>query len=199
MGLPEDQAEFLSQTFQGLDLSGRTCHGLTFEDCRFQECNFSETQFEDCRFTGCLLEGCNLSVCRLDRCRFSDAHFDGCKLVGIDWTTAQWPSIALAAPVHFRNCILNDGSFFGLRLPELTLEACKVHQVDFREGDFSGSRFCFSEFRGALFTRTDLSGADFTDAIDYDIDINLNVIRGARFSRQEAVRLLDHLGIELED
>jgi fluoroquinolone resistance protein len=126
MGLSEDQTEFLSRTFHGLDLRGGTCHGRTFDDCRFQECNFSEMRFEDCRFTGCVLEGCNLSVCRVDRSRFSD-------------------------------------------------------------------------FRGCLFIRTDLSGADFTDAIDYDIDVNLNVIRGARFSRQEAVRLLEHLGIELVD
>jgi fluoroquinolone resistance protein len=199
MDLPEDQTEFLSQTFQNLDLGGDVCHGRTFEDCRFQDCNFSETRFVDCRFTGCVLDGCNLSVCRLDRSRFSDVHFDGCKLVGIDWTTVLWPGIALASPVRFRNCILNDSSFFGLTLPELTLETCKAHQVDFREGDFSGSRFCFSDLRGCLFTRTNLSGADFTDAIDYDIDVNLNTIRGARFSRLEAVRLLEHLGIELVD
>lgn len=199
MDLPANQAEFLSQTLRGLDLSERHCSGRTFDDCRFEECNFAGTWFEHCRFSGCVFDGCNLSVCRLTQCRFSDVLFEGCKLVGIDWTAAQWPSIALAAPVRFHGCILNDSSFFGLHLPELTLEACKAHEVDFREGDFSASRFCFSDLRGCLFTRTDLSGADFTDAIDYDIDVNLNVIRGARFSRQEAVRLLEHLGIELVD
>lgn len=199
MDLPANQAEFLSRTFSGFDLGETAISNRSFDDCRFQDCNFNGARLEHCRFVDCAFESCNLSVCRLDRCRFSDVRFEGCKLVGIDWTTAQWPSIVLASPVGFRNCILNDSSFFGLSLPELTLEACKAHQVDFREGDFSAGRFCFSELTGCLFAHTDLSDADFTDAIDYDIDINLNTVRGARFSRQEAVRLLEHLGIQLED
>ena len=110
MDIPADQAEFLSRTFSGLDLSEASISNRSFDDCQFQDCNFNGALLEHCRFVDCVFESCNLSVCRLDRCRFSDVRFEGCKLVGIDWTTAQWPSIVLASPVGFRNCILNDSA-----------------------------------------------------------------------------------------
>ncbi|MEQ8485804.1 MAG: pentapeptide repeat-containing protein [Pseudomonadales bacterium] len=199
MKLPADRKVLLSERLHGIDLSTSTCDGREFEDCRFEECNFTETAFATCRFLDCTFEGCNLSLARVDGCGFSDVAFEDCKLVGVDWTTARWPNLALKSPLRFRSCILNDSSFFGLELPELVLDACKARSVDFREGSFPGARFCFSDLAGCLFNRTDLSGADFTDATDYDIDVNFNQVRGARFSRQEALRLLDHLGIELVD
>ena len=51
--------------------------------------------------------------------------------------------------------------------------------------------FCFKE--------TDLTGADFTGAVNYRIDINHNKIKKAKFSRLEAVSLLESLDIELTD
>ena len=55
------------------------------------------------------------------------------------------------------------------------------------------------DFANSLFNGTDLSGADFTEAINYQIDVNRNKIKGAKFSRYEAVSLLESLGIELID
>jgi uncharacterized protein YjbI with pentapeptide repeats len=199
MQLPADQVEFLSERLKGLDLGVASCADRVFDDCCFEDCDLTGATFYDCRFIDCTFVGCNLSLARFPGCRFSDVRFEGSKLIGVDWTLARWPNLTLAAPISFSQCILNDSSFFGLELPELALEACKARNVDFREGRFPGARFCFCDLAGCLFNRTDLSGADFTDATDYDIDVNLNQVRGARFSRQEALRLLDHLGIELVD
>jgi len=44
-----------------------------------------------------------------------------------------------------------------------------------------------------------LTGTDFTEATNYNIDIYFNEIKRAKFSRYEAVRLLNSLGIELVD
>ncbi len=74
-----------------------------------------------------------------------------------------------------------------------------AHHVDFREGDFSNANFTYTDFTGCLFGNTNLTGADFSDATGYDIDIYQNVIKRAKFSRFEAVRLLDSLEIELVD
>ena len=79
------------------------------------------------------------------------------------------------------------------------MEACKAHNVDFREGDFSNSNFTYAELSGASFVNTNLSGADFSEATGYDINIYQNTIKKARFSRFEAARLLDCLEIELVD
>jgi fluoroquinolone resistance protein len=120
-------------------------------------------------------------------------------MLGIDWTRAHWPNLALASPLKFLHCILNDSSFFGLKLPELQLESCKLQDVDFREGNFSQSNFTGSDFSYSLFNRTELVEADFTDASNYNMDINLNNIKHGKFSRNQALNLLIGLTIKLVD
>jgi fluoroquinolone resistance protein len=105
----------------------------------------------------------------------------------------------LFSPVKFFKCIINDSSFFGLSLDEIVIEACKAYDVDFREGSFSKANFTFTDFTNSLFNGTNLSGADFTEAVNYRIDINYNVINRAKFSRYEAISLLESLQIELKD
>ena len=51
----------------------------------------------------------------------------------------------------------------------------------------------------SLFSNTNLTKAKFSGAINYDININRNKVEKASFSRHEAVRLLDALGINLVD
>jgi uncharacterized protein YjbI with pentapeptide repeats len=138
-------------------------------------------------------------VAKISQCRFTDAVFKDCKLIGIDWTLATWPDIVLFSPIKFFKCIISDSSFFGLSLNELKIEACKAHDVDFRDGRFCGANFTFTDFSNSLFKETDLTGADFTGAVNYRIDINYNKIKNAKFSRIEAVSLLESLDIELID
>jgi len=71
--------------------------------------------------------------------------------------------------------------------------------VDFREARLRAADLTFSDFSSALFGRTDLSEADFSEATNYDIDVLNNVVRHAKFSRFEAVRLLQGLDIEVVD
>lgn len=87
----------------------------------------------------------------------------------------------------------------GLKLNEIIIEECKAHEVDFREGSFCNANFTFTDFTNSLFNETNLSGSDFTEAVNYLIDINNNKIKGAKFSRLEALSLLEYLGIELID
>ena len=71
--------------------------------------------------------------------------------------------------------------------------------MDFREGSFCEADFRSTDFANSLFKETDLTGADFTGAVNYRIDVNYNKISRAKFSRYEAVNLLESLGIELVD
>lgn len=147
----------------------------------------------------CVFTHTNLSNIRVDHCKFLDTRFTDCKLVGVDWTRADWPRFNSPSPFRFHQCILNDSSFFGLNLSETQMTHCKLHDVDFRHGDFSESQFMYSDFTHSLFMQTNLKGADFSEAIAYDIDIFHNLLEGARFSRYEAIRLLHSLNIDLID
>ncbi len=191
--------EFLERHFAGIDLARGSLTGKTFEECTFSACDFSELALTQCRFIGCHFKGCNLSLMKVQSSRFRAAVLEECKALGVDWTRADWPRFPAATQFKFHRCILSDSSFFGLALEECVFDGCKAHDVDFREANLTQARCSFTDFRGALFGKTNLSGADFSDAIDYDIDVFDNRIKGAKFSRSEAVRLLASLEIVLVD
>ena len=199
MSQPLDQTDYYSAQFSDEDYAGCELDGVTFEDCHFTKCNFSNASFHHCRFNDCLFTNCNLSVISVKASRFMDVAFTDCKLIGVDWTRAAWPNVALSSPLAFRQCILNDSAFFGLHLPELVMSKCRAHEVDLRDGNFQDADFSGTDFTYAQFHTCNLSRANFEEAVNFAIDLNVNNIKGARFSRHEAVSLLESLGIELVD
>lgn len=195
----DEKDEYLSVKFNELNLSEKEISNKVFEECTFNNCIFKETVFRSCKFVDCQFVKCDLSIVKLNFSRFSDVAFDECKIIGVNWTTVAWPSFALCAPIKFHQCILNDSTFFGLSLEEITIEDCIAHDVDFRDGNFSQANFVSTDFSNSLFNKTNLTGVDFIDATNYNIDINHNEIKSAKFCRQEAISLLDSLGIVLVD
>lgn len=197
--IPENNSEYFSKTFSNLDVAGASFSDIIFEGCSFHSCNFSDAKLYKCKFIDCEFSTSNLSNINISYSRFLDVSFHESKLVGVDWTKADWPRHNLSASIKFHDCIINDSSFFGLGFSELILEHCKAHDVDFRNGNFTKATFCYTDFTNCLFSKTNLREADFSEAENYDINIFNNDISGARFSRLEAVRLLDSLDIELVD
>lgn len=80
-------------------------------------------------------------------------------------------------------------------MTRITFEACRFERCDFREANLTGAICTFTDFSRALFGKSILSGADFSDAGNFDIDVFDNQIVGAKFSRHEALRLLASLEI----
>lgn len=199
MVLEENKTEYWSETFTGADFSGLEIASREFEGCIFRDCNFSEVTFNRCNFVDCEFTKCNLGLATIQYSKFSAVEFVESKLIGINWANIELSKFAFNTPIKFYKCVINDSSFFGLNLHELVLEECKAHGVDFREGDFSRANFTHTDFTGCLFGSTNLTEADFSEATDYDIDVLNNIITQAKFSRFEAVRLLESLDIELID
>ncbi|MGS2743827.1 pentapeptide repeat-containing protein [Halomonas sp. LS-001] len=195
----KDNEQYLDAHFEKLSLPDGRYRHIEFEDCRFSDCDFSASKFHHCKFTNCVFERCNLSLIDLSSSKLFAVNFQDSKLVGVDWTKASWPIYHLDFELRFQRCILNDSSFFGLTLNALVIEECKSHEVDFREGNFKGSTMTHSDFTRCLFMHTNLQSVDFSDSMAYAINILENDVKGARFSRYEALNLLECLGIELVD
>ena len=191
--------QYFEETFNNLNMQDIRCQKSEFEACSFVDCNFTGAIFEHCNFIHCSFNRCQLSLAKLPYTRVFGLSFLECKLVGIDWTQVAWSEYHKDFEVSFRQCILNDSSFFGLTLQGLMLDECKVQDVDLREGDFSKAVMTYSDFTHSLFMRTNLQGADFTEATQYSINILENQVQGAKFSKHEAVYLLESLGVELVD
>ncbi|CAX54008.1 pentapeptide repeat-containing protein [Erwinia pyrifoliae] len=191
--------EFLAKAFKKLDLPSFCIENSVFEECVFDHCNLTSAHFLHCKFTECDFRYCNLSLMEISASRFHQVSFHECKLSGVDWTRAYWPTFNLDPGLHFNKSILTDASFFGLKLPGVKMNECKLHEVDFRECDLAGAEITECDLYGSLFNHTDLSAVDLTDSWDFRIDVLNNSVAGAKFSRQEAVTLLESLGIELVD
>jgi uncharacterized protein YjbI with pentapeptide repeats len=191
--------DVFAEKFEGIDLHGQKITKAEFEDCTFVSCDFSETFFFACKFIECRFVNCNLGVMKLTNSKMSDVEFVSCKMIGIDWTMADWKSLLNAQPLRFRECILNDSNFFGLNLDEIVMNECKAKEVDFSNGSFQKADFKGTDFKGAFFANTHLEGANFIDTSNTMIDIRSNHLKGAIFSRYEALFLLETMGIVLVD
>ncbi|MCP3922261.1 MAG: pentapeptide repeat-containing protein [Desulfobacterales bacterium] len=179
------------------DFSGKEITSKEYIGCTFMDCDFSSSIFNKCNLIDCSFLKCNLSNLKVNYSKFSGIVFEDGKLIGIDWTRAFWGDYQLDVPLKFYRCNVSDSSFFGLDLKEIVIEDCKAFDVDFRDGNFNKGEFTSTDFSNSLFGGTDISGADLTSAVNYNINIYNNKLKGAKFSKYEAVRLLDSLEIEL--
>lgn len=79
------------------------------------------------------------------------------------------------------------------------MKECRAKEVDFRNCLLPRADFSHTDFKGALFEKTHLEDANFTEAQNTNINILTNHLKGAVFSRYEALYLLETMGIVLVD
>ncbi len=197
--ITSDTKEFYGQSFNDLLLSKHIILGKTFEDCIFQGCDFSEASLLKCEFTDCKFIQCNLSFLKVSGSQFSNIIFEKTKAIAIDWTKANWENVTFGSPLNFTHSQLNSSSFYGLSQTKIAITHCSIQDVDFREANLTEADFSDSDLSDSLFSNTNLSRANFDQAKNYDINLNNNLIKDARFSRYEAILLLESLDIELLD
>ncbi len=186
-----------AENFDDIDLSSSTIEKVEFDSCCFKGCHFPRTLFKGCRFFECTFKNCDLSIIEVSDSHFSDIIFEDCKIVGVDWTKASWESLTIRA-LKFIRCSLVGSSFFGMDLQKWCFKESIVNDVDFRYANLTEADMRESDFCDTFFKETNLSRANFVDAKRFCIDVRQNQLEGAKFSRYEALRLLDGLGIELE-
>lgn len=191
--------EYYDQLFSKQAFKALTLENTVFEACEFRECDFSDALFKRCRFVDCVFMGCNLSLVQWPYSQLINVEFNESKLVGIDWTQADWPTYRSDPELRFVQCNLSGNSFYGLTLQETKLDKCRLVDIDFRESDFSQAQITECDLDSAQFMRTNLTGADLTDSYSFTLSVLDNRLQGAQFSRLEALSLLETLGVKLVD
>jgi len=192
-------SQYNDQTFDGLTQSNEFVNLCSFYECRFTNSSFAETNFQNCRFVQCEFDSCDLSLTQFPFCVFSGVQFKDSRLIGIDWTRADWNTSSLGKPMMFYKCNISHSTFIGLKLNSISIAGCTAHDVDFREADLSETNFDGTDLSESLFLNTNLSKADFSDARNYGIPPRKNALKGAKFSLPEAMSLLFNLDIVLMD
>lgn len=182
------------ETVKELNASGSDLSDRVFRDCMFIECDFSEAKLSKSRFSECTFKSCNFSNTWLADTRFSEVEFIECKLAGLDFASCN----QLLFSINLLRCVATYCSFrevslAGQSLAKSELLDCTFENTDLQRADLSGV-----SLRGSTFERTNLEYADFRGAVEFDIDPLENRLKGAVFSKTEALALLRTFGIVLK-
>ncbi len=164
---------------------------LELIDCVVEDSVFAEAQLERCSFEDTTFRRCDLGVMKLGGTAFRDVRFEDCKVTGIDWSRAH----DLAFDVSFADCVLDMGSFVGLRLKGLKIEGGRARDVVFADSDLRDVRFGYVDFASATFTGNDLRGADLATCANVVVEPNTNRFGKTKLPTGTAKRYLKQLGI----
>ena len=185
-------ARTYTETFHNIDFTEQPNDRLQYEDCLFVNCVFAtlaDTDFIECTFLNC-----NLSNVRFNFCGLQNAEFTDCKLIGADFS----PTKDFLFAVHFKNCFMDYTSFDRKKMNKSSFDNCKIHGANFTQADLSKSSVSNCDLHESIFAGTDLSGIDFTSSRNFLIDPNVNILKKAKFSRQDLTGLLYRLDIIIE-
>lgn len=181
------EESYADRTFSGLHQDeGHKTANTEFYDCIFTNCRFFKSAFFYCVFENCKFENCDLSLSLMRSTSFRDVNFYDTKLSGI-----QWADAAIPLNVNFYRCLLNYSGFIGVDLSNTEMLECQVKDADFSEANLSKARCSFSDFSGARFMNSNLTRADFTNAVNYAIHPHGNTLCKTKFSSPEVLSLLD--------
>ena len=165
--------------------------GRTFESCTFLGCDLSYADLSGQLFIDCLFRDCNLSLARVANTGFQDTGFRNCKITGADFSQCRDFGLSFS----FSGCILDYSVFHGKKLKNIRFEDCSLIECDFTQADLMKASFIQCRLDRAVFSRTNLSGADFTSASGFSIDPENNRMTKARFSAGSLAGLLDKYGL----
>lgn len=185
--------DYYKAKIKGVNLINAKISRKNFEDCRFSNCTFINCVWENCKFIDCSFIICRLSAIIPYGCLFNGIKITDSKITGFDWTKAKKVS-----DLTFKNSDLSYSNFSCLKLNQLKLINCLAKEVSFIEADLAKSNFRGTDFDQAIFHKTDLSQVDFSKAINYQINLNINQIKNAKFDLPEAIELLRCSGINLD-
>ncbi len=192
-GMDPQKDTYSQEIFSKQILAEVIIQSKIFDECEFTDCIFVATKFEKCRFLNCKFGKCDLSNLNPVNSEFREVEFTGCKAIGIDWTKA-----GKIKELSFTDCLVNYSNFRLLKLPKTVMKKCEAKEADFIETDLENSILTGTDFENSVFFKTNLSGADFTGATNYSIDVNNNTLKKTRFSLPEALSLLNNLDIIVE-
>jgi fluoroquinolone resistance protein len=193
------QTEYSDQVFKDVRLEQIRLVSSEFYDCTFVRCSFAKSILLDCRFASCSFHACDLSLVQVPNSAFSATRFEDSKVIGVNWTRADWSATRLHRPLGFFECAISHSTFIGLSLRQIQIRDCVAVDVDFRESDLSQADLTGTDLSESLFSNTNLTEADLRRAHNYHIDPKQNTLEQAKFSLPEAISLLYSLGVILTD
>lgn len=183
------------QKFEKINFANNALPAKEFEECSFHYCDFSNVNLSSILFTNCIFFGCQFNLTTLKNTGFRGVKFDQTKIMGLQFEDCNQFLLSLA----FSKSSLTLSSFRSLVLKKIEFSECILKEVDFSSADLSGSSFQNTALSRSIFFQTNLEKADFTSAIDYAIDPDLNKVKRTKFSFPGLLGLLDKYDLDIRE
>jgi len=170
----------------GIDFSLNKMPENEYDSVKFINCNFSKCDLANIRFVECFFDNCDFSLGKLNNTAFVDAKYKNCKLLGLDFARCKDFLLSFS----FENCTLDYASFFKKKIKKTLFKNCSIKEVDFSETDLTESKFLDCDLTMSVFQQSVIEKVDFRTAYNYGIDLELNKVKGAKFSNAGTAGLL---------
>lgn len=190
-GIMFEDNDYSEMTFCDLKCVGTDISGKEFLECTFKNSVFENVMFRNCIFERCVFDSCSLILPGIGHSTFDDVHFQECKIAGLNFGDLNTFSISLG----FDRSKLLSCSFVGLELKSTSFSNSQIVDTVFRECNLQKTDFEGVLFTSTIFSRNDLTHANFKDASGFFINPCDNKLKGATFSHTSALELLHQFGI----
>jgi|TARA_B110000093_G_C12949139_1_gene401662 uncharacterized protein YjbI with pentapeptide repeats len=187
-------AYFDSENFIKIDFNKTNLKKGEYDNCIFEQCNFENTNLSNIHFIECEFVDCNFSNSIVKNTAFRAVKFSKSKMIGIKFYECN----TFLLNFTFDNCQLNFSSFYKLKIPQTLFNECNLEEVDFTEANLNNSRFHISNFNNAIFNETNLEKTDFKTAFNFSIDPENNMLKSAKFSKENIGGLLSKYKVIIE-
>lgn len=158
----EDESVYRGAVLEGLDLSGRALHAVTFEGCVFREVNLREAAWSHMRLQDVRFEGCDLSAAGWRDTSVQRAQFTDCRLLGFQVPEASFNHVRLTRvqaglalfpkvdtkSLWLEDCDLSEAIFMDAKLPGAVFQRCTLGRTDFRGAKLPGADLRESNLSG---------------------------------------------------
>ena len=185
---------FDSEAFSKIDYTVTQIKKGEYDNCTFENCNFENIHASNIQFVECEFINCNFSNTIVKNTAFKNVVFENCKLIGVKFNECD----SFLLQLKFNRCQLNFSSFYQLKIPNTYFNHCSLEEVDFTEAQLQQAVFEACNLKNAIFEESNLEKADFRTAVSFSFNPERNKLKGAKFSKENVVGLLDKYGIVIE-
>ncbi|MDB4925189.1 pentapeptide repeat-containing protein [Mucilaginibacter sp.] len=181
------------KTFEEVSFAEKLTRATEYNNCLFKKCDLSNSDFMKCKFIDCIFDNCNLSMMKWSRSTLSNVVFKQCKILGVNFSLCE----DFLFSVRFESSILDYSSFMNKKMLKTYFIKSSLKEVTFSQANIAGAVFDQSDLSGTVFSQTDLSSVNFSTALNYTLDPELNNINKAIFSADGLPGLLSKYNIKI--
>ena len=185
---------FDSETYSKVDFTTTKIKKGEYDNCTFTNCNFEAIHASNIQFVECEFIECNFSNSIVKDTAFKDVQFYNCKMMGVKFNECD----PFLLQMTFKDCQLNFSSFYQLKIQKTQFVNCNLQEADFTETNLTSSLFDNCDLKNTIFDRTNLEKGNFITSVNFSIDPEINKLKGAKFSKDNVMGLLQKYGILVE-